>query len=219
MENYFNYFTEIEEHFQRARGTGMFLISSLDWALIETWKEANIPLEAVLRGIDRSFEKYQKRKRGTRKVNGLAYCTQEVLAVAAEASAPAAAQKKPVEAPFSPEELAKHFSNCAAKVRGRFPEIAVSLDELAASEHPDLRSLDLEDLERRLTNYEEKIFAGLMVDASDADLLEIRREMDRQLAAHRRTMPAAHLALVEKQFIQKKLLERGNLPRLSLFYL
>jgi hypothetical protein len=213
MENYFNYFTEIEEHFQRARGTGMFLISSLDWALIETWKEANIPLEAVLRGIDRSFEKYQKRKRGTRKVNGLAYCTQEVLA-AAEASTPVAGKKKPVTAPFSPEELSKHFTSCAAKARARFPEIAASLDELAATEHPDL-----EDLERWLTTYEEKIFAGLMVDASENDLLEIRREMDRHLAAHRRTMPAAHLALVEKQFIQKKLLERGNLPRLSLFYL
>ena len=214
MENYFNYFTEIEEHFQRARGTGMFLISSLDWALIETWKEATIPLEAVLRGIDRSFEKYQKRKRGTRKVNGLAYCTQEVLAVAAEASAPVAGEKKVVEAPFSPEELAKHFTTCATKVRARFPEIAASLDELAKCEHADL-----EDLERRLTAYEEKIFAGLMIDVSENDLLEIRREMDRQLAAHRRTMPAAHLALVEKQFIQKKLLERGNLPRLSLFYL
>ena len=214
MENYFNYFTEIEEHFQRARGTGMFLLSSLDWALIETWKEAGIPLEAVLRGIDRGFEKYHKRKRGARKVNGLAYCTQEVLAVAAEASAPVAGERKPAEAPFSPEELAKHFTTCAAKVRARFPEIAAGLDELARSEHPDL-----EDLERRLTAYEEKIFAGLMVGANDNDLLEIRREMDRQLAAHRRTMPAAHLALVEKQLIQKKLLERGNLPRLSLFYL
>lgn len=217
MENYFNYFTEIEEHFQRARGSGMFLVSSLDWALIETWKEAGIPLEAVLRGIDRSFEKYHARKRGTRKVNGLAYCTQEVLAVAQEASAPAGlpgVAKKPVEAPFTPEELQKHFTTCAAKVRGRFPEIAAGLDELAKSEHADL-----EDLERRLTSYEEKIFAGLMIDARDDDLLEIRREMDRQLAAHRRSMPAPHLALVEKQFIQKKLLERANIPRLSLFYL
>ncbi len=38
--NYFNYFTEIEEHFQRARGTGLFLLSPLDWALIESWKIA-----------------------------------------------------------------------------------------------------------------------------------------------------------------------------------
>ena len=51
VENYFNYFTEIEEQFQRRRG-GILLLSTLDWALIETWKDAGIPLEAVLRGID-----------------------------------------------------------------------------------------------------------------------------------------------------------------------
>ena len=50
--NYFNYFTEIEEHFQRARGTTLFLMSPLDWALVEGWKNTGVPLEAVLRGID-----------------------------------------------------------------------------------------------------------------------------------------------------------------------
>ena len=60
--NYFNYFTEVEDHFQRARGTGLFLLSPLDWALIETWKNAGVPLEAVLRGIDSAFEKWRTRK-------------------------------------------------------------------------------------------------------------------------------------------------------------
>ena len=54
-DNYFNYFTEIEEHFQRARGTGLFLLSPLDWALIESWKNSGIPVEAVLQGYRRSF--------------------------------------------------------------------------------------------------------------------------------------------------------------------
>ena len=56
--NYFNYFTEVEEHFQRARGTALFLMSPLDWALIESWKNAGVPLTAVLRGIDTAFEKW-----------------------------------------------------------------------------------------------------------------------------------------------------------------
>jgi len=72
VENYFNYFTEIEEHFQQRRG-GILLLSTLDWALIETWKDAGIPLEAVLRGIDSAFERYEKRP-SKRKVNSLAYC-------------------------------------------------------------------------------------------------------------------------------------------------
>ena len=77
--NYFNYFTEIEEHFQRARGTGLFLLSPLDWALIETWKNAGVPLEAVLRGIDAAFEKWRARKVKTQMVNSLAFCAQAVL--------------------------------------------------------------------------------------------------------------------------------------------
>src|SRR5690349_198507 len=81
VENYFNYFTEIEEHFQRRRGTGL-LLNTLDWALIETWKDAGIPLEAVLRGIDEAFDRYDARPSKTRKVNSLAYCAQEVLATA-----------------------------------------------------------------------------------------------------------------------------------------
>ena len=85
-ENYFNYFTEIEDHFQRARGSGLFLLSPIDWALIEAWKNAGIPLEAVLRGIDQAFEKWRKRPARARiqMVNSLAYCAQ---AVATEAQA------------------------------------------------------------------------------------------------------------------------------------
>src|SRR5437868_15062992 len=85
MENYFNYFTEIEERYQKRRGT-VLLLSTLDWALIETWKDAGIPLEAVLRGIDAAFDTYDRKpaRAKTRKVNSLAYCAQEVLAAAAE---------------------------------------------------------------------------------------------------------------------------------------
>ena len=79
MENYFNYFTEIEERFLQRRGGGL-LLSTLDWALIETWKDAGIPLEAVLRGIDEAFDRYDQRPSKTKKINSLAYCSQQVLA-------------------------------------------------------------------------------------------------------------------------------------------
>ncbi|HEY0785339.1 MAG TPA: hypothetical protein VGD62_05665, partial [Acidobacteriaceae bacterium] len=65
MKNYFNYFTEIEDHFQRRRGS-LLMLSTLDWALIETWRDAGIPLEAVLRGIDSAFDRYDARKAKTR---------------------------------------------------------------------------------------------------------------------------------------------------------
>jgi hypothetical protein len=76
--NYFNYFTEVEEHFQKARGTSLFLMSPLDWALVETWKNAGVPLEAVLRGIDAAFEKWRAGKSRIQMVNSVAYCSQAV---------------------------------------------------------------------------------------------------------------------------------------------
>lgn len=218
MDNYFNYFTEIEEHFQRARGTGTFRLSPLDWALIEVWKDAEIPLAAVLRGIDLAFEKWQTRKRGPRQVNSLAYCTQQVLAAAQQTAPEKASQKTAQEPPFSSTELARHFGTCAGKLRERFPEMAASLDDLRQAAESGA-PMDFEELERRLTVLEEKIFASLTAAASEEHLLVVRREMDAQLAAHRRKMPAEHLAMVERQFLHKKLLERAGLPRLSLFYL
>ena len=94
VENYFNYFTEIEEHFQHRRGA-LSLLSPLDWALMEIWKDAGIPLEAVIRGIDASFEKWERRPKRTRKINGLAYCAQEVLAAAEEMKEAAVGGKPP----------------------------------------------------------------------------------------------------------------------------
>src|SRR5438132_6498061 len=111
LENYFNYFTEIEEHFQKRRGSGL-LLSTLDWALIETWKDAGIPLEAVLRGIEAAFERYEQRPSKTRKVNSLAYCAQEVLAAAEDMkeAAVGTACDKPTDADtvrgFQPAEIA-----------------------------------------------------------------------------------------------------------------
>ena len=78
MENYFNYFTEIEEQFRKCRAEPV-LLSPIDWALIESWKEQGFPLGAVLLGIERAFEKFKSGKRGYRKVNTLAYCSQEVF--------------------------------------------------------------------------------------------------------------------------------------------
>ena len=78
MENYFNYFTEIEEHFQKCRGK-IQPLSPLDWSLIESLQEVGIPLKIVLRGMDKAFERYSKRTGKIRKINSLSYCTQMIL--------------------------------------------------------------------------------------------------------------------------------------------
>jgi hypothetical protein len=217
-ENYFNYFTEIEEHFQRARGTGLFLLSPLDWALIEAWKNAGVPLEAVLRGIDAAFEKWRSRPAQARvhMVNSLAYCAQAVAAETQALLNAAPARRREAAPPFSVDDVRAFVSRNAVELRTAGQEdLAASLDGL------DLDALygDLEQLEQRLSAIEEKMIARLRAAASDEALFEARRALDRELRPYRSKMTADQLALLEKQFLERKLLEASGLPRLSLFYL
>src|SRR5882724_1033647 len=77
--NHFNYFTEVEDEFVRRRGSHL-LVSPMDWAVIQTWKDTGVPLHIVLRGINRSFDAYDKRPSKFRKINSLLYCLPEVEA-------------------------------------------------------------------------------------------------------------------------------------------
>jgi hypothetical protein len=219
-EHYFNYFTEVEEHFQRARGTGLFLMSPLDWALVEAWKNAGIPLEAVLRGIDAAFEKWRARpsRARTQNVNAVAYCAQ---AVAAEAQALAdsgsvKAARKETPAPFPIEEVRAYVDRNVEVLRqAGHPESAQSLASLPIEELYG----DLEQLEQRLSAIEEKLIARLRAAASDEWMFEARRSLDLQLKPYRGKMSAEQLAMLEKQFLDRRLLDSAGLPRLSLFYL
>jgi hypothetical protein len=164
VENYFNYFTEIEEHFQRRRG-GILMLSTLDWALIETWKDAGIPLEAVLRGIDAAFDRYDQRPSKSKKVNSLAYCAQEVLAAAedmkeaavgaeressneaggdtAAASAATSAATASANRGFNPSEIAAYLRKNAEQMeRAKLPSRAsVAPDTIARETAGTLRQI------------------------------------------------------------------------------
>ena len=217
-ENYFNYFTEVEEHFQRARGTSLFLLSPLDWALIESWKNAGFPLEAVLRGIDVAFEKWRKRPARARihAVNSVAYCAQAVAAEAQVMADGGATVRKEAPAPFPLEDVKAYLERNAKALRDAgFPEQA---DAILALPVEELYG-DLEQLEQRLTAIEEKLVAQLRAAASDEALFEARRALDLDLKPYRSKMSAGQLALLEKQFLERRLLESRSLPRLSLFYL
>ena len=220
--NYFNYFTEIEEQFRKARGTGMFLLSPLDWALIEGWKNAGIPLEAVLRGIDTAFEKWRARKTRHRMVNSLAYCTQAVVDEA-QAMAEVVPSKAPRDAapPFSLDELRAYLEGNAKKIRARddqhFVDIAAALEKILVELETHYE--DLEQLEQRLTALEDKMGSLARTRQSDENLFEIRRELDSQLRPYRGKMTPDQLVMLEKQYLDRRLLENAGLPRLSLFYL
>jgi hypothetical protein len=200
--NYFNYFTEIERFYQ-AKRKSWTLITCLDWVLIENWKERGVPLEIVLKGIDRAFS------RAKREVNHLAYCVKAVEEVLTEQ------KEMSVEVPklpdFGEDEVSAYVGQLAA-------EVAKVDESIAAS----VRGVDVNDLrsaEQSLSALEEKLIAKLKFTADDRTMVEIKREVDEELNPFRSTMTTAQLAMLEQQMWRRKLLERQNLPRLSLFYL
>jgi hypothetical protein len=235
LENYFNYFTEIEERFRHRRGT-LLLLSTLDWALIETWREAGIPLEAVLRGIDAAFDRHDARKTraNMRRINGLAWCAQEVMTAAEEMREASVGAAKPqadaARAGLEQERVAAHLTEAAAKLRraklsglaaDTATETAERMTELARTvrEPAPGGALNLEELERALTALEDKLLNALLATASEEELTALREQSAREIAPYRRRMQALQIRQIEQQFLHKRLLEQHDVPRLSLFYM
>jgi hypothetical protein len=235
MQNYFNYFTEIEERFQQRRGS-LLMLSTLDWALIETWREAGVPLEAVLRGIDNAFDKHDAkalRSSGrTRKVNGLAWCAQSVMeaveqAMEASIGTTLAAGTEAAESGFETERVCRYLEQNAGVIEAA--SLSPPSDAMGAEVAGRLRALtvglrteptqSLEELDRTLSVLEEKMFAALLMSAPEEELVALREQAARELAPYRGKMQAVQIKQVQQQFLQKKLLEARKLPRLSLFYM
>jgi hypothetical protein len=245
--NYYEYFSEIEERFSQRRGS-ILLLSTLDWALIETWREAGIPLEAVLRGIDNAFDKHDAKahKAGARlrKVNGLAWCAQAVMQATEEmveaATGAAPAKREQQESGFETDRVATYLernaavfeppilgapssptASSSAKVGETISILASTakrLRELAATMRSP-QPLALDDLDRTLTVLEDKLFAALETSAAEQQLVDLKAQADRELAPYRSRMSVAQLRQLQQQFLHKRLLELYNLPRLSLFYM
>jgi hypothetical protein len=151
-------------------------------------------------------------------VNSLAYCAQaiatEMQTMANGGVAPS--NKKEAAAPFPIDDVRAFLArNAEALRKANQEEIAASLEAL------DIDALysDLEQLEQRLSAIEEKMIAKLRASANEEQLFEARRDLDRELKPYRGKMTADQLAMLEKQFLERKLLESSGLPRLSLFYL
>ena len=212
MINYFNYFTEVERFYQTKRKS-FTLLSTLDWVLVESWKESGIPVETVLKGIDRAFS------RAKREVNSLAYCMGAVAEVAKEE------KDGRIEAPAVPEisseETARYLGELADKVTavGRlFPEFAGKLGGIAET----VRGVDATEFQRaeqELCAAEERLIAILKIASDENVMVEIKRGVDGDLNPFRSTMTTEQLAMLDQQLWRRKLMEKYDVPRLSLFYL
>ncbi len=214
MLNYSNYFTEIEEYFQKKRDVWTRL-NTLDWVLVETWKEQGIPLDCVFKGIDRAFS----RPVAKRKYGSLAYCAKAIADVCDEQKD--MRTEKPAMPEVTPGEVSNYVEKLAAAVSGLsrpFPEFAGRFAGMANLIR-ELNVGNLREAEQTLTALEEKLIALIKVACSDSVILEIKREVDSELNPFRARMTAEQLTMLEHQMWRRKLLERFDVPRLSLFYL
>lgn len=218
MQNYFNYFTEVEEYFQQKRGTWM-LLSTLDWALIDTWREAGIPLEVIFRGIDASFEKWEKRPSKTRRINSLAYCLQEVLAAfeeqkEANVGRESLKDKAKSQALFSFEELKSFFDSIHASVLTVIEELrrqnvsrkSESADETQETKVPrvDKPSALAEDFERLIKSLQSLEQETLAIpNPKDLDFEQLERRLssieEKLLAAIKNSVDDRTLVKLESE--------------------
>jgi hypothetical protein len=127
--------------------------------------------------------------------------------------------KREVEAPFSLDELREHLDRSAAKLRDR-PELeTVSAALQRILDDAEVHYANLEELEQRLTALEEKMAAIVRASLDEEALFELRRDLDATLRPYRGKMSAGQIDMLERQYLERAVLEKARLPRLSLFYM
>ena len=190
------------------------------------WQEAGFPLEAVLSGIDATFEKYAARqaKGRVRKINGLAYCAQEVLRAVEDMheAATGALRKQP----STPEESGFEASRIAAfvranaeavrecatpeKARDTYGEISRRLESIAASLEGQV-----EFRQNRWSSscwyWKTSCLRRCRHSRRAEDLLALREQSSRELAPYRSRLQTVQIRQIEQQFLRRSLF-RTELP-------
>lgn len=235
--NYFSYFSEIEDTFIRRRGKHLML-SPIDWALIESWKERGVPLHVALRGIEHSFDSYDSKKH-KRTVKTLLYCQEEVEAQYAEwresrvGSHDEKAEVHPAShtSPFSRDAILDHlarsldeiqqlatkrkeedtFGEALARAAALLTEIR---DDYSSSANPNTRKL-----EDSLTGIDRLLDDSIRAVVKETELASILSEIDSQIKPYKRHMDKPTLEQTRDNLVRKRLRDHFGVPRLSLFYL
>jgi len=244
--NYFNYFTEVEEEFVRRRGKPL-TISPLDWALVESWKSAGIPLHLVLRSINEAFDAYDKRPHNRRKVNSMFYCQQSVesnfadyrLAQVGGAPAPTSqtseqtkeSSRNETSGAFSKTELLDFIGRCKLEIaeaaafasgKAGIQESLTRADSRLAEIALEIESsarVDAEGIERDLDSIDRMILETLKSELGEHFIGELRKEAKAQLRSYKKNMEKEIFDQTVENFTARRLRETNHIPRMSLFYI
>lgn len=226
--NYYNYFTDIEETFIKRRGKSL-LISPLDWALIESWQEREIPLHIVLRGIEKVFDSVDAQPNRKRSIKSIAYCKEEIEAQFAEwlESQTGKASVQSTETDDTNEiteneNISEHISNIifalkTAKndnLKSVFAETIRRLEDLNQN-LPE----DFDEIEQKLTEIEDFLDQALLTNTDKLHLNNLEKENAKSLSNLKNKSDLEGYRKTLNLLILKKLREEAEIPRMSLFYL
>lgn len=217
----------------------------MDWALIESWKEMNVPLHVALRGIEKSFDSWESKPR-KRSVKSLLYCQEEVEAQYAEwldARVGSSAENETEDSvagsrassglPFPRADILEHLERCrsglfatamqrkqtaADDLVDALQRAAAQLGELQ-NEFADATLPNAQKLEQSLTGVERMLSDAILSVAGSTELEAVTKEVEKQLKPYRKQMEPAVYAQTRDNLLLKRLRETFGVPRLSLFYL
>lgn len=230
--NYFNYFSEIEETFNRRRGKFQFL-SPLDWALMEDWEKRGVPLHVVLRGIEKVFDNQNGQTTRRRTVKGLGYCREEIEAQyeewrerqigkndgAQENSPPAESET------FADDSVREHLARVSEELNSVLKKSDGDLRavlERVSGRLADLRAEqenDAEHLEKSLSELENMIDEALLEAVESPKFEPLKKQITKNLASYKSKMESEAYERTFNLMLLKELRENAGIPRLSLFYL
>ncbi len=222
MENYYNYFTEIEEHFWRKRGKNL-LVSPLDWCLIDLWKSTGIPLHVVLRGIDRSFAGAEKRNR--RPPTTLFYCHAAVMEAFQEfeESQVGASQEssESSSASLSRGQVLAHLAKLSRSLATSRGEVFERVRESLSSLRQEVEAgagPNCEEIDRALGQLGERISDWLLAQMEAVEAKQFKKAVRQELKIYKKRLSAEMYAKLERNYVARELRQRNHVPEFSLFH-
>ena len=234
--NYFSYFSEIEDTFVRRRGKHLML-SPMDWALIESWKERGLPLHVVLRAIEHAFDSYEAKKH-KRTVKTLLYCQEEVEEQYAEwlesrvGSHSREADTDDSDSAFPRAVVLQHLDHSLGILARLATERQLQADALSEAlsragallseirnDYESASQPDSRKLEESLTGIERLLDDAMRVVTTEAEMATLQLEIESQLKPYKRHMDKDAFAQTCSNLLRKRIREHFGVPRLSLFFL
>ncbi len=243
--NYYNYFTEVEEHFVRRRGKHMW-ISPLDWSLVSTWRAQGVPLNVALRGIDIAMDAWHsKPHRGSDRLSTLFYCHNAVMEeyeryleahlgeepgeTKSAGEGQATIAENPEDGPGRDSVLkflaariseiepvqAKHSSG--EDVEG-MTRVLSRLREIARSVEAAER-VDLEALEHDLSILDDLLVSELRRGIPQEQLDAWDQEAKKDLKVYKKRLPRETYAKIVDNFLRGRIRHHFQIGELSLFHL